>query len=120
MEEVLCAAQALGWPAERLHREYFSADMADPTGSSFRVVLAKTGRECIVGDDESVVRACQRMGCDIPTSCEQGVCGTCLVAVLEGEPDHRDLYLTDAERHSNRMMLACCSRARSAELVLDL
>jgi vanillate O-demethylase ferredoxin subunit len=120
MEDILSAAQALDWPSERLHQEYFTADLPDPTGSSFKIVLAKTGREIVVHDGETVVKACQRLGCDIPTSCEQGVCGTCLVNVLAGEPDHRDFYLTEAERQSNTMMLACCSRARSAELVLDL
>jgi vanillate monooxygenase ferredoxin subunit len=120
MKEILGAAQGLGWPADRLHQEYFSADMPDQAGPSFKVVLAKTGRELFVGANESVVMACRREGCDIPTSCEQGVCGTCLVTVLGGEPDHRDLYLTDKEKDGNTMMLACCSRARSAELVLDL
>jgi vanillate O-demethylase ferredoxin subunit len=120
MNEVLTVARGQGWPADRLHQEYFSADAPDQTGPSFKVVLAKTGRELFVGADESVVMACRREGCDIPTSCEQGVCGTCLVTVLEGEPDHRDLYLTDEEKESNKMMLACCSRARSAQLVLDL
>lgn len=120
MKEILDAAQGLGWPAHRLHRECFSADMPVQTGPSFKVVLAKTGRELIVGADESVVTACRREGCEIPTSCEQGVCGTCLVTVIAGEPDHRDLYLTDEEKNGNKMMLACCSRARSVELVLDL
>jgi vanillate O-demethylase ferredoxin subunit len=120
MQEVLGAAQGLGWPADRLHQEHFLADAPDQTGPSFKVVLAKTGRELFVGADESIVTACRREGCDIPTSCEQGVCGTCLVTVLEGKPDHRDLYLTDEEKNGNKMMLACCSRARSAELVLDL
>jgi vanillate O-demethylase ferredoxin subunit len=120
MKEVLDAAQELGWSADRLDREYFSAAMADQTGAPFKVVLAKTGCEFIVGDDESLVTACKQMGCDIPTSCEQGVFGTCLVTVLEGEPDHRDLYLSDEEKHSNKIMLACCSRERSGQLVLDL
>ena len=31
-------------------------------------------------------------------SCEQGVCGTCLTPVLEGIPEHRDLYQTDEEK----------------------
>jgi vanillate O-demethylase ferredoxin subunit len=120
MKEILGVAQGLGWPAHCLHQEYFSADAPDQAGPSFRVVLAKTGRALVVGANETVVTACRREGCDIPTSCEQGVCGTCLVTVLEGEPDHRDLYLTDEEKLGNKMMLACCSRARSAELVLDL
>lgn len=120
MDQVLSTARKMGWPADRLHQEYFSGNTPALAGAAFKVVLAKTGCELIVGDDENLVNACKRAGCDIPTSCEQGVCGTCLVSVLNGEPDHRDLFLTDAERLSNSMMLACCSRAKTAELVLDL
>jgi vanillate O-demethylase ferredoxin subunit len=39
---------------------------------------------------------------------------------LEGEPDHRDVYLTDAEHLRNDRMTVCCSRSKSARLVLDL
>ena len=54
------------------------------------------------------------------TSCEQGVCGTCITRVLEGEPDHRDLYFTDEEKAKNDQFTPCCSRSRSKVLVLDL
>jgi len=67
-----------------------------------------------------VVQALAEAGVYVPTSCEQGVCGTCVVRVLEGEPDHRDLYLTPAERAANDQFTPCCSRAKSARLVLDL
>jgi vanillate monooxygenase ferredoxin subunit len=40
--------------------------------------------------------------------------------VLEGEPDHRDMYLTPEEQAGNEQFLPCCSRAKSACLVLDL
>ncbi|MFX4853961.1 2Fe-2S iron-sulfur cluster binding domain-containing protein, partial [Acinetobacter baumannii] len=50
----------------------------------------------------------------------QGICGTCLVRVLEGEPDHRDLYLSPEEQARNDQFTPCCSRARSRTLVLDL
>ena len=50
----------------------------------------------------------------VDTSCEQGVCGTCLTGVLEGEPDHRDVFLTDAEKLANDRMTVCVSRAKSA------
>ena len=56
----------------------------------------------------------------IPVSCEQGVCGTCLTRVIEGEPDHRDLVLTSDEHARNDQFLPCCSRSKSALLVLDL
>jgi vanillate monooxygenase ferredoxin subunit len=40
--------------------------------------------------------------------------------VLAGEPDHRDVYLTDEERAANDQLLPCCSRSRTPMLVLDL
>jgi len=59
-------------------------------------------------------------GIVLPTSCEQGVCGTCLTRVLEGEIDHRDVFLTEAEQAIGDQMTPCCSRAKGALLVLDL
>lgn len=53
-------------------------------------------------------------------SCEQGVCGTCLTRVIEGIPDHKDLYLTPEEQAANDQFTPCCSRSKSARLVLDL
>jgi vanillate O-demethylase ferredoxin subunit len=69
---------------------------------------------------KSIVEALAEIDVVVATSCEQGVCGTCLTPVLEGVPDHRDAYLTDAEKEGNDQMLVCCSRARSPVLVLDL
>ena len=59
-------------------------------------------------------------GVTVATSCEQGVCGTCLTRVLEGVPDHKDMYLTPEEQASNDQFLPCCSRAKTPVLVLDL
>ena len=59
-------------------------------------------------------------GIAVATSCEQGVCGTCLTKVIDGVPDHRDLYLTPEEQAVGDQFLPCCSRAKSARLVLDL
>jgi vanillate monooxygenase ferredoxin subunit len=56
----------------------------------------------------------------VMVSCEQGVCGTCLTRVLEGEIDHRDVYLTPEEQAAGDQFTPCCSRAKSARLVLDL
>ena len=53
-------------------------------------------------------------------SCEQGVCGTCMCDVIEGEPDHRDVYFTDEEKASNEQILVCCSRSKTPRLVLDI
>jgi vanillate O-demethylase ferredoxin subunit len=48
---------------------------------------------------------------EILVSCEQGVCGTCITRVLEGECDHRDMYFTDEEKAKNDQFTPCCSQA---------
>jgi ferredoxin len=50
----------------------------------------------------------------------EGICGTCETEVIEGEPDHRDSILSDADRASGNTMMICVSRSRSKRLVLDL
>ncbi len=121
MDAVLSAARQAGWPEDRLHSEFFSAEpirKADDGG--FEVQLASSGRVIPVAADQSVAAALAAAGVPVATSCEQGVCGTCLTRVLEGEPDHRDMYLTPDEQAANNQFLPCCSRSRSARLVLDL
>ena len=70
--------------------------------------------------DKTVAEALASAGVELETSCEQGVCVTCVTRVLQGEPDHRDIYQTDAERVRNDQFTPCCSRAYSPTLVLDL
>ena len=73
-----------------------------------------------VAADQSALEALRAEGVYVPSSCEEGVCGTCLTVVLAGECDHRDQYLTDEERAANDQFLPCRSRARGERLVLDL
>jgi vanillate O-demethylase ferredoxin subunit len=125
IDHVLGAAAALGWPPAQVHREYFSAGSADTaldaTGdTAFDVRLAASGQVFTIPVGRTVVAVLLDNGIDIPVSCEQGVCGTCLTRVLDGVPDHRDVYLTDEERAANDQFTPCCSRSKSAMLSLDL
>lgn len=121
MDAMLNAAQAAGWSEARLHREYFGAALPGANSSvGFELEIASSGQVIRVAPDQSALGALRSAGVDIPMSCEQGVCGTCLTGVLEGEPDHQDHYLTPDERASNSLFLPCCSRACSPRLVLDL
>jgi vanillate O-demethylase ferredoxin subunit len=121
MEHVLGTARALGWAEAQLHREYFAgAAVPASEAGGFEVQLASSGRCLQVPAHRSVAQVLLEAGIDIPLSCEQGICGTCITRVLEGEPEHRDMFLTDAERARNDQFTPCCSRARSARLVLDL
>ena len=90
------------------------------TDDVFEVVLASSGRVIPVAREQSILAALISHGIDLTFSCEQGVCGTCLTNVLEGTPDHRDMYLTPEEQSANDKMLDCCSRAKSSRLVLEL
>jgi vanillate O-demethylase ferredoxin subunit len=91
--------------------------MAD---TAFIVKLASSGQEIPVAADQTVLDALHGAGLDVPVSCGQGICGTCLTRVVEGTPDHRDMYLTAEEQDANDQFTPCCSRAKSATLVLDL
>lgn len=121
IDAVLKTAREQGCPEARLHYEFFSAE--NDTGENdteFEVALASSGKIVKVGREQTVVDALANIGVEIPTSCEQGVCGTCLTRILEGVPDHKDLFLTPDEHAANNQFLPCCSRAKSKRLVLDL
>ena len=121
MDAVLATARAQGWPEEQLHWESFGAAVLPQAGDrAFELMLARSARTITVAADQTAAQAIAAEGIFLPTSCEQGVCGTCLTPVLEGEPDHRDQYLTPEEQAANDQFTPCCSRARSERLVIDL
>ena len=122
MDVVRSSAEQAGWPASSLILEHFSAEPPKlvPGAGEFVVRLAKRGIELIVPSDKAIIDVLREAGVEIKTSCEQGVCGTCLTTVIEGEPEHNDLYLSDEERESGQVMTPCVSRAKSKFLVLDI
>jgi ferredoxin len=87
---------------------------------AIEVVLKRSGLTFIVPPDKSILQVLIDEGIDPMYDCQRGECGTCQVAVLEGEPDHRDYILSDDERASNKVMQICVSRAKTPRLVLDL
>lgn len=121
MDAVEDAARLL-LPSHAVHREYFTADALAATGprEEFEVELARSGKKLLVPADASLLDVLNRNGVSVEHSCQEGICGTCLTRVLEGEPDHRDSFLTEAERKSGDKMLVCVSRAKTAKLVLEL
>ena len=112
--EGLLAAVAERVPDVRFER--FTAGVV--SGGAFEVELRRSGRVLTVAADSSVLAAVRAELPDTAYSCEQGFCGTCRQRVLEGEVEHRDELLTDAERDDS--MLLCVSRSRSDRLVLDM
>jgi ferredoxin-NADP reductase len=112
------------WPESSLHIERFSAKpTAEPSPEAldrFEVVCQRSGVTLTVTSDKSIFELAEEAGLDVLGACMEGVCGTCEIEVLEGEPDHRDSVLSDAEQAAGDAMMICVSRSRSERLVLDL
>jgi vanillate O-demethylase ferredoxin subunit len=118
MDAVCATAVVHGWPAAQVHREYFKTGAADTSADRpFDLKIASSGRVVRVDAGVTALAALADAGIVIPSSCGQGVCGTCVTGVLEGEPEQRDRCLPPfcIDRFT-----PCCSRARGALLVLDL
>jgi phthalate 4,5-dioxygenase reductase subunit len=108
------------WSTTAVHFEDFGGAGAAPRADdkAFDVRLARSGRTIKVPADATILETLRAEGVYVPCSCESGTCGSCKVAVVEGQVDHRDLALTDEERGNS--ILVCVSRAQGDELVLDL
>jgi len=119
MRHVRDAAAAACVPAEQVHTEYFGAEI-DTQGAAFTLRARRSGREFTVGPHDTMLEVLSRAGIAVETSCQSGVCGSCLTGVVDGTPDHRDMVQTDAEKASNRQVAVCCSRSKSRVLVLDI
>lgn len=109
---------------DTVHIEYFTAPEATAASAeavdSFTVELSRSGKSFEVAKGDSILGVLLDNGVRAASYCEEGTCGTCLVEVLEGEPDHRDFILSERERASNRMMCICVSGSKSKKLVIDL
>lgn len=122
IEAVLQAAAAKGFPDSQVHREYFTVDTEAmfAEGGAFQLKLASSGQVFDIPADQTVMDVLRDNGVDLPTSCEQGVCGTCITRVIEGVPEHRDYYLTNDEREKGDQFTPCCSRSKTPMLVIDM
>ncbi|WP_251863058.1 cytochrome P450/oxidoreductase [Achromobacter sp. Marseille-Q4962] len=128
-----CGPQALldalaqycaSWPEDALRVEHFHSTLGalDPDKEQpFEVTLKDSGLTLAVPADRTLLATLRAANIDVQSDCEEGLCGSCEVRVLEGRVDHRDVVLTRAERDANDRMMACCSRAcGGGKLVLEL
>ncbi len=139
MLEIFNAATA-GRPAENIHIEYFSAPVGGAAGAgtaepgaaetagpeaatgleSFTVEIKDSGQSFEIGPGDSILGVLLEDGVNAAFSCGEGMCGSCLVEVVEGEPDHKDFILSATERASNRMMTICVSGSKTKKLVIRI
>ena len=106
-------------PADHVHHENFHAATQPDAGENTAFDVELDGQTYHVPADRSIVEVLEENGCDVDTSCQEGICGTCIMQVLSGAPEHRDNVLTAAEKDSGEVMEVCVSRTWDQRLVLD-
>lgn len=118
LDHVVKMAAFAGWSGDQIHLERFTA--APLAAEAFTVVAQRSGIEVEVGAGQRISEALREAGIEIEMSCEAGVCGTCYTRVLDGEPDHKDSFQTNAELAANEGIAICCSGSKTLRLVLDI
>ena len=119
--EALMSAVAAHVPEASMHLERFVAvERIAEAVTSVVMNLKKSKRQVVAAADESLLDALVRDGVPILGSCKKGLCGTCEVRVLEGQPEHLDSIMDDEEKDELHIMYPCVSRSRTPELTLDL
>jgi len=91
---------------------------ASNKSEGFDVVIASQDLTVHVAPGKSILDALSTANIEVERSCEAGVCGTCVVGYLEGEPIHNDVVLMPDEQGSR--VALCVAGCRSRKLVLDL
>jgi tetrachlorobenzoquinone reductase len=107
-------------PANTVHVEYFQGKEPPAVAGGFEIELARSKRTIFVQAGQTILDALRDAGIAVNFSCAEGVCGTCETRVLEGVPEHRDQFMSPAERAANKTVMICCSGSLSKTLVLDL
>lgn len=110
------------WPHGSIHFERFEPiEFDETTNTEFTVELASSGKVLDVPADKSLLSVLTDNGVRVLSSCSEGTCGTCEVAVLGGDKiEHRDAVLSEDEQESGEMMMVCVSRCQGGRLLLDL
>jgi len=106
-------------PGDQVHYERFGGETATVPGDEFDIELARSGKTLRVKPGQTILDALLDAGVEVEYSCMQGICGSCVTSVLDGEPDHRDAFLSPGERAAGDRIMVCCSRSHGARLVLD-
>lgn len=104
--------------------EYDEIAVSPPPGAdedsvvTYDVEFVRSGRTISCRADENVLDAALAAGLRLPSSCSQGLCGTCKVSKLSGEVEmHHNGGIRPREIAANKI-LVCCSKPLS-DLTID-
>lgn len=110
LDAVLAATAAAGWPDAQIHTEVFQPIRDENFNPEpFDAFIASTGAVLHVPADRSLLDILRAHGLSMASSCELGVCGSCICGYRNGTVIHRDAILPLASRQDR--MTPCVSRA---------
>ena len=119
MAGVLETAEAVGFPEENRHMEYFSVpELPEYENHAFTLKLAKSGREFEIPADKSPTDVLQEAGVHIDVKCSDGICGVCKCGIVSGDVEHRDFVLSNKQRET--ALILCQSRAAKPNGMLEI
>lgn len=115
------AAAEIGCATERFHEESFSFDQCPPVASTsansatagFRVEFRDHNITFECSPDTTILDAAAAAGLTLPSSCAQGLCGTCKSTLISGEVDMRHNGGIRPREIAAGKVLLCCSRPKS-------
>jgi ferredoxin-NADP reductase len=87
----------------------------------FWVELPRHGLRLQVPAESSLLDALEAAGVDMLWDCKRGECGLCALDIVsvQGTVDHRDVFFSRDQQHSNQRLCACVSRISGGGVVLD-
>jgi len=86
---------------------------------AIEVELALSGMTLRVEPGTTILDALIDAGAFVAYECKRGECGTCQTRVIEGEPIHRDVSLSEQQRNEYKLICTCVSWASTERLVLE-
>lgn len=115
-------AQA-GAAPDRCHEESFDlatgiAPVATSTGPTYTVELRRSGRTVECDESTTLLAATAQAGLSLPSSCQEGMCGTCKTTLVSGRVEMNHAGGIRPREIAQDKILLCCSTPRE-DLVLD-
>lgn len=125
VREILTTA---GVDPDRCHEESFAlagvqpcepdGEAVLPAGTGFAVQFQRTGKLAHCAPGSTVLDAALQAGVNLPSSCGEGMCGTCMTTLLAGRVDMQHAGGIRPREVSENKILPCCSTPLD-DLVVD-
>ena len=114
------AWQAAGRRPDRLQFETFASG-GRFAPEAFTVRVLDHDGEITVRQNRTLLDAHKDEGVEMMWDCLRGECGLCAAKVVdvEGELDHRDVFLSEEQQQEGETIITCVSRAVGGTLTLD-